>query len=284
MRLDTSLSKGRATVKSTQLRLHELLNDGLTDDERVAKRESLMRVVGEASYHVTTAKEQLESLGPTISEDELGGLNTTLQRLIESVTAKQRQVDLDRREIVTRSGDDLQGQVENLETELFFLEKQLAVEQCKLEGIILLHEVLSLERRRVARLIAEPLNQRIAPWLQRLRGVPTSVIFDHETGRITHVVTERSSIREELPFAEHSEGFREQIALLIRLTLARLVAQRNGSYFVILDDPLTETSPDRRPEMFRILRQAAEDLQIVLVTCHTDALDTLPQPYELMHA
>jgi uncharacterized protein YhaN len=45
---------------------------------------------------------------------------------------------------------------------------------------------------------------------------------------------------------------------------------------VVLDDPLTDTSPNRRPEMFRVLSQAAKEMQILFVTCHADALATLP--------
>ena len=126
-------------------------------------------------------------------------------------------------------------------------------------------------------MIAKPLNERIAPWLRQIRGVPTELEIDADTSRITRIITERGGYRDDLPFEEHSEGLKGQVGLLVRLTLARLTAEQNGGqHFVVLDDPLTETSPFRRPEMFRILQQAAEHLQILLVTCHEDAVAMLP--------
>src|SRR5262249_46125543 len=107
--------------------------------------------------------------------------------------------------------------------------------------------------------------------------------FDPASSRITRIITDTASGSLELPFEDHSEGMKGQVSLLVRLTLARVIAQQTGAgHVVILDDPLTETSPDRRPEMFRVLQQAAEDLQILFVTCHDDVLMTLPgQPHLL---
>lgn len=63
-----------------------------------------------------------------------------------------------------------------------------------------------------------------------------------------------------------SVGTREQIALLLRLA----VAEALGS-FVILDDHLTQSDPDRMAWLRGLLAEAAQKIQIVVMTCHPRA-------------
>lgn len=63
-----------------------------------------------------------------------------------------------------------------------------------------------------------------------------------------------------------SVGTREQIALLLRLA----VAEALGS-FVILDDHLTQSDPDRMAWLRGLLAEAAQKIQIVVMTCHPSA-------------
>ena len=70
----------------------------------------------------------------------------------------------------------------------------------------------------------------------------------------------------ERSFNDVSVGTREQIGLLLRLG----VAEALGS-FVILDDHLTQSDPDRMAWIRGLLNEAAKKIQVVVMTCHPNA-------------
>ena len=70
----------------------------------------------------------------------------------------------------------------------------------------------------------------------------------------------------ERSFDDVSVGTREQVALLLRLAIAEAL----GS-FVILDDHLTQSDPGRMAWIRGLLGEAAQKVQIVVMTCHPDA-------------
>jgi chromosome segregation ATPase len=275
--LGVALSEARAQLVNLNRRLGELQADGWTEDERSASVSSLRVKLAGALEEVRKAQEAASLQGVPITDAELSAQEQGLETLRVNVEAKRSALAADRSAVSAICSDDPQGEVERLEAEIAELDVRLAREERKLAGLALLDALLAAERRTTARLIAGPLNERISPWLRQIRGFPTEVEIDPATSRITKIITDRGTHRDELPFSEHSEGMKEQLALILRLTLARLAAEQRGMpQFVILDDPLTETSAVRRPEMFRILRHAADNLQILFVTCHDDAASTLP--------
>ena len=70
----------------------------------------------------------------------------------------------------------------------------------------------------------------------------------------------------ERSFDDVSVGTREQVALLLRLAIAEAL----GS-FVILDDHLTQSDPRRMAWIRGLLSEAAQNIQVVVMTCHPDA-------------
>ena len=72
-----------------------------------------------------------------------------------------------------------------------------------------------------------------------------------------------------------SKGTQEQIALLVRLSFARMLAKAGTPAPVILDDPLVYTDDDRIERMFDALTRQAPDLQIVVFSCRQKAFGGL---------
>lgn len=77
------------------------------------------------------------------------------------------------------------------------------------------------------------------------------------------------------PLGSLSGGTREQIALLVRLAFARLLAQSGRHAPVILDDALVYTDDLRIEQMFDALHAQASDLQIIVLSCRNKALRAL---------
>jgi uncharacterized protein YhaN len=64
----------------------------------------------------------------------------------------------------------------------------------------------------------------------------------------------------------HSGGEREQIYLAARLALAEVLA-KDERQLVVLDDVLTATDAGRLARVMAILEEAAQRLQILVLTC-----------------
>lgn len=72
-----------------------------------------------------------------------------------------------------------------------------------------------------------------------------------------------------------SGGTREQIALLVRLAFARMLARGGQAAPVILDDALVFSDDDRIERMFDALHRQAGDLQIIVLSCRQRAFRDL---------
>ncbi|SLN53871.1 AAA family ATPase [Roseisalinus antarcticus] len=76
---------------------------------------------------------------------------------------------------------------------------------------------------------------------------------------------------QEEPIDILSGGTQEQVALLVRLAFARMLAAAGRIAPVILDDALVFTDDDRIERMFDALHRQAGDLQIIVLTCRQRA-------------
>ena len=72
-----------------------------------------------------------------------------------------------------------------------------------------------------------------------------------------------------------SGGTQEQIALLVRLAFARMLAKAGAPAPVIFDDAIVYTDDDRIERMFDALTRQAHDLQIIVFSCRQKAFRDL---------
>ena len=147
---------------------------------------------------------------------------------------------------------------------------EVAAHEARLRGLALLHAAIEAERARLSHDLAGPINARLSPWLSQLRGKTTQLEFDGAGTRIESVQTGEGENVISLPFSEHSEGMKEQVAFALRLILAERVAGNlpSGRLPVILDDPFTQSDSSRRVGLGEVLSEASAHLQIIFVTCH----------------
>ena len=101
---------------------------------------------------------------------------------------------------------------------------------------------------------------------------PDSVIGIDNNLNITEVT--RDASREE-PFVNLSMGTQEQISVLVRLALAKLLAEKGMPAVVVLDDALIYSDDVRMRLMFDILTEAARDVQILVFTCREQLFEEL---------
>ena len=70
-------------------------------------------------------------------------------------------------------------------------------------------------------------------------------------------------------FDHLSDGTQEQIAVLVRLAMGAMIAERGQEVPIILDDALVFSDDDRIEKMFDALNRAGKHQQIIVLTCRT---------------
>ena len=154
------------------------------------------------------------------------------------------------------------GGVERSEREVKRLEAEIA-------ALRLLAATLTAAETNIRNRYFEPVTQAIAPYLVRLfpqAGLDFKGTFSLEA-------LSRAGEKEE--FATLSDGTREQLAVLVRMSFAKLIAGRGAPVPLILDDPLVYSDDARLEAMCRALEDAAGLHQVVLLTCRTKAFENI---------
>jgi uncharacterized protein YhaN len=103
--------------------------------------------------------------------------------------------------------------------------------------------------------------------LQRIAGGRLGNIQLGETFEPAHVLPQLAEVPVRLD--DVSGGEREQIYLATRLALAEVLAKPEPQ-LVVLDDVLTATDTGRLARILTILEEAAQRLQVLIITCHPE--------------
>ncbi|MFN3973230.1 MAG: ATP-binding protein, partial [Gemmobacter sp.] len=115
-----------------------------------------------------------------------------------------------------------------------------------------------------------PVLRELTPLL-RLLWPDAEIAFDED--RLLPVAMTRAGQAEAIEIL--SGGTQEQVALLVRLAFARMLAAAGRAAPVILDDALVFTDDDRIERMFDALHRQAGDVQILVLSCRQRAFRNL---------
>ena len=126
----------------------------------------------------------------------------------------------------------------------------------------LLRDTLQQAEREAKEIFLAPVTERLQPYMN-LVFPDTKLQLDEEGMEITALHRTHDE-----PFASLSIGTREQIAVLARLALADLLREKGKPVVLILDDALVNCDDERFKRMAIALRKAAENVQIIILTCH----------------
>lgn len=142
-------------------------------------------------------------------------------------------------------------------------ERQLAVRELALRAL------REAEQEARERYLA-PVVHKVRPYLQMLFPQAEPTMDD---------ALQFSAISREVGYEESFErlsvGTQEQLAVLIRLAFADLLAEQGRPAAVILDDALVFSDDQRMQTMFDILNLAAQRVQIIVFTCRAQLFEGL---------
>ncbi len=179
---------------------------------------------------------------------------------LEKLKSEQEGADEDGR---AGRAEALRGEIARTSGEAERLEAEVA-------ALDLLSSTLAGIEARQRQTYFAPVAQRLAPHLATLFAGASAEFSDAFSLSTLMRDGEAESV------TALSDGTREQLSVLVRLSFAELIAARGSAAPLILDDPLVYSDDQRLDAMCRILGRAGERLQILLLTCRAEAFKKLP--------
>jgi len=269
-----AMATATAQRESSAERLAEV-EAALSGSDLAAETATRAEAVTQAKSALAAAQTEVQRLAT--AAPDLASAEATLARAQSALTATEERLKrIDRRLaeldtlIALRAG-------EGVEEDLAEVRDQLAEARVRLERYSFERDVLELLQSELdaARTSArehyfEPVTRELRPLLHVL-WPEAELTFDDET--ILPTALTRDGQQESLE--DLSGGTREQIALLVRLAFARLLAGAGRAAPVILDDALVYSDDDRIERMFDTLHRQAGDMQLIVFSCRQRAFRSL---------
>jgi hypothetical protein len=134
----------------------------------------------------------------------------------------------------------------------------------------LLRETLDQAREETSAKFVGPVAKRARRYIERL--LPGCDLSFSENLALGAVI--RGGVSEGC--ADLSRGTQEQLAILTRIAFADMLLEQGRPVSLILDDPLVYSDDARLDLMVEILCEAAERMQVILLTCRERAFRHLP--------
>lgn len=177
--------------------------------------------------------------------------------------------------LVDRAAADRQRLAADLEADLALLpdadlaaqliEAQATRLNEEAEVLRLLDRVMKDAQREASRRYLAPVTQRVAPYVTRLLPNSSLAFGDDYSPQFLH-----RGGREEA--AENlSKGTQEQLAVLTRIAFADMLIEKGKPASLVLDDALVFADDDRFETMMAILAEAAQRMQVIVLSCRTSA-------------
>ena len=262
-----------ARAEERQLRLAELATSLPPPAERMTKRDEVFAAAQRSSQSLDDAL-RLERLASSRAPDE-----ESMKRLELEVAAARNAIQKNEREVAALVAEQarIEGALEAARREDIVLrvaELEAEAERADLarddlaehvQALQLLDAELGAEEERLRDSYLAPVTARLEPYLEAVFPDATLMLG----GSYSAEALRRGAQVEELD--RLSDGTREQIAVLVRLAFARLLADQGVAVPLVLDDALVYSDDDRIVAMHRALEMAARTHQVIVLSCREQA-------------
>lgn len=242
----------------------------LSDERALHADDALAETHRLAHERFTEASRAHESAQRRAFEADLARRRDEAAHYAKELEACELRVDTAREAQHRREGElremQRQGRYDDREDNRDKREKvreRLARVRADAEAVSLLWRLTQEEYGAAHERLLTPVYQAAQPLLRELWPA-ARLTLDHESLKVRTV--ERGSAAES--FGELSGGAREQLAVIVRVAMATVLAKDHASMPLILDDILGWTDDERLRRMLRVIELAAREMQVILLTCH----------------
>lgn len=274
--LSMSLNKTEIELKSSREQIQQteqsLTESSKLSDEELAKRET------DCSATLQEAKQKAQDIRNQISklkETELQDAVDEARRKHKILDQQIRQLNIDKGNLtgelnaVGQSG--LGETIERLKGELELAEKKLKQLRRKAEALLLLSDTLKAAESESKDQIFQPVLEIMRPYMQVLFG-GGELNFDDS---IELSEFDRNGQKE--TYEGLSTGTREQLSVLTRIAVAKLLKQQGQASIILLDDALVYSDDNRFAKMKEILKEVSAEIQVIILTCRLRDYQDIPE-------
>ena len=252
--------------RSLAATLAELTNDGKSEGER----ESEIRGIALAWDAARAGLEEIEAKLAEFGEDP-GATATTLEKQLraadDTATKALEQEKSEEGRLMHVSAQGPYSALARAEEEVVRLNREIASEELQMAAIRLLQTTVEQSRNAALAAVAAPVELAATRTLQRIAGNRLGRVQLGDAFEPTQMMPGIADAP--VPIESMSGGEREQIYLATRLALADVLA-KDERQLVVLDDVLVATDSGRFARVMRILEEAAQRLQLLILTCHPE--------------
>ncbi|MDC7786138.1 AAA family ATPase [Rhodoplanes sp. TEM] len=243
------------------------------DDRRAERLVSLAAEAAQARAAFDAATRRAAELRAAVpTADQRTALDARVRRLTQAIDGRERRLAEVERDIAnlqgriaTRGGEGLGEREAETADALALAETEVAAIERRLAALRLLRDAVTESRRAARDSYLAPVKTAMRPYLHALfPGADAALDASFAIDGLTRAGADE-------PFVSLSDGTREQVAIIVRLALGRLLAERGQAVPVLLDDSLVFSDDDRIERMFDVLTQAAEKQQVIVLTCRSRA-------------
>ena len=258
--LTAHLQIAESTLDSARTTLAEARS--LRSDDDLEKAESgADKLVQKARTAVEEAKLELSDADPDTIEARLSNANAVLDRSAGDLdTNKNRRTEL-RIELGVQTEQGPARDADEAASALVEAHERHRRLESRANAAQLLHDVFSRHRDAARQRYGQPFRDQIERLGRIVYGKGFGVGLSDDLA-----ISQRTLDGTTLGFDQLSTGAREQLGLLARLACATLVAQDGGAP-VIFDDALGWSDPARLERMGAAISTAADECQIIILTC-----------------
>ena len=274
--------KARAQVAASEAAVKQRMADVQLSQARERSGVFAGRDEGLLAAHATDLQEAADRAegaraALVAASPDLEAAEATEARACQAVEAARARVaeiavaraTLDER-VAQRSGEAVMERLVDVEARLNAARERLAAANFEVRVLQRLEAALTAARGTARERYFAPVMEELGPLL-RMLWPEAELRFCDST--LLPVALTRSGREEDVQVL--SGGTQEQIALLVRLAFARLLAKGGRPTPVILDDALIFSDDDRIERMFDALHRQARDIQIIVLSCRQRAFREL---------
>lgn len=244
---------------------------------RAAERTRLQAASEAAARRADEAARTASALGEDVPSDarlaELAGAAAAAEGALGAATKAAQRLALEIRDLEARLDEAGEAgaltRAGALAGALELAESVVARFEAEKRALHLLDEALRQAESDMRDRFARPVSERLEPYLELL--FPNSALRFGDGFKATELV--REGLGEGIQAL--SDGTREQIAILVRLAFAQLLAETGNPAPVILDDALIYADDERIGRMFTALERASGIHQVLVLTCRAQLFTRL---------
>ncbi len=264
--IEVQVTEGNRRTEALRARLDDLASDGKKDDQREADLRRAAMAWEAATAGLDDIATRVNAFGGDPSEAA-----ATLERQLEAVrneatrALEEEKSEEGRLQHLSAAGP--YSALVSAEEEVARLEDEIAREELGANAIRLLHDTVAQCRSEALAAVAGPVEAAATRYFHRIAGGGLGRV---QIGQAFEPEGVRPGIADSsVAIQDLSGGEKEQIHLATRLALADVLA-KDERQLVVLDDVLTATDAGRLARVLPVLAEAAERLQVLVLTCHPE--------------